>query len=123
MSFQMVSRRIDASFVSAMSMMAPVFEMPLSDVTVVDGERATLECRLTATPKAEVTWYIDGEEIRQSEEFRMTSTADGWYRLIIEDTLVEDEGEYTVKAVNEAGTCISTAYLTVLRQLIFVSPF
>ena len=42
-------------------------------------------------------------------------TRDGWCRLIINDVMLEDEGEYTVKAVNEAGTCISTAYLTVLR--------
>ena len=28
--------------------------------------------------------------------------------------MLKDEVEYTVRAVNEAGTCISTAYLTVL---------
>jgi len=42
-------------------------------------------------------------------------TRDGWCRLIIRDVMLDDEGEYTVKAVNEAGTCISTAYLTVRR--------
>ena len=35
-------RRADESYVSALSLMAPVFELPLSDVTVVDGERAVL---------------------------------------------------------------------------------
>jgi hypothetical protein len=72
---------------------------------------------LLLRPRPRSRGYVDGEEIRQSQEFRMTSTADGWYRLVIEDTMIEDEGEYTVKAVNEAGTCISTAYLTVLRKL------
>ena len=28
--------------------------------------------------------------------------------------MLKDEAEYTVRAVNEAGTCIGTAYLTVL---------
>ena len=37
-------------------------------------------------------------------------------RLYIADVLPDDEGEYTVKAVNEAGTCVTTAYLTVLRE-------
>jgi len=46
---------------------------------------------------------------------QMVYTSDGWCRLVIRDVMLEDEGEYTVKAVNEAGTCISTAYLTVLR--------
>ena len=36
-----------------------VFELPLSDVTVVDGEKAVLECRVTVKPAAEVTWYVD----------------------------------------------------------------
>ena len=50
-------RRADESYVSALYLMAPVFELPLSDVTVVDGEKAVLECRVAATPAAEVTWY------------------------------------------------------------------
>jgi len=39
--------------------LAVVFELPLSDVTVVDGERAVLECRVAVTPAAEVAWYVD----------------------------------------------------------------
>ena len=50
--------RADESYVSALSLMAPVFELPLSDVTVVDGEKAVLECRVAVTPAAEVTWYV-----------------------------------------------------------------
>ena len=38
--------RRDESYVSALSLMALVFELPLSDVTVVDGEKAVLECRV-----------------------------------------------------------------------------
>ena len=110
-------RRADESYVSALSLMAPVFELPLSDVMVVDGEKAVLECRVAATPAAEVTWYVDNVEIRQTDDYQIVYTADGWCRLIIRDVMLEDEGEYTVKAVNEAGTCISTAYLTVMRKL------
>ena len=107
-------RRADESYVSALSRMAPVFELPLSDVTVVDGEKAVLECRVTATPVAEVTWYVDNVEIRQTDDYHIVFTADGWCRLIIRDDMLKDEAEYTVRAVNEAGTCIGTAYLTVL---------
>ena len=38
--------RRDESYVSALSLMALVFELPLSDVTVVDGEKAVLGCRV-----------------------------------------------------------------------------
>jgi len=64
----------------------------------------------------QVTWYVDNVEIRQTDDYQMIYTTDGWCRLVIRDVMLEDEGEYTVKAVNEAGTCISTAYLTVLRN-------
>jgi len=46
--------RRDESYVSALSLTALVFELPLSDVAVVDGERAVLECRVAVTPAAEV---------------------------------------------------------------------
>ena len=45
-------RRFGAAFLTV------VFELPLSDVTVVDGEKAVLECRVAATPAAEVMWYV-----------------------------------------------------------------
>ena len=70
--------------------------MPLSDVTVVDGERAVLECGVSVTPAAEVTWCV---EIRQT-----IFTADGWCHLIIRDVMLNDEAKYTVRAVNEAGS-------------------
>jgi len=38
-------RCADESYVSALPLMEPVFELPLSDATVVDSERAVLECR------------------------------------------------------------------------------
>ena len=66
-------RRADESYVSALSLMAPVFELPLSDVTVVDGEKAVLECRyaVAVTPAAEVTWYVENVEIRQTDGYQI----------------------------------------------------
>ena len=59
--------------------------------------------------------YVDGMEIRRSEDFEITYE-EGRCQLIINETLSEDEGEYTVKAVNEGGSCISTAYLSVICE-------
>jgi len=95
------------------SLMAPVFEMPLSDITASDGERAVFQCKVAGTPKPEVTWYIDNVEIKPTKDFTVTYEH-GVCTLIIADVLPEDEGEYSVKAVNDAGTCVTTAYLTVL---------
>jgi hypothetical protein len=98
---------------TAKQLMAPVFEIPLSDVTVVDGERAYLEARVTGVPMPIITWYVDATEVKPSQDVRVFYE-DGLCVLDIADTLPEDEGEYTIKAVNEAGTCVTTAYLTVL---------
>ena len=57
-------RRADESYVSALSLMVPVFELPLSDVTVVDGEKAVFECRVAATPAAEVTCVTFMSEVK-----------------------------------------------------------
>ena len=68
----------------------------------------------SGAPAAEGTWYVDNVEIRQTDDYQIVFTADGWCRFIIRDVMLGDEAEYTVRAVNEAGTCISTAYPTVL---------
>jgi len=59
------------------SLTASVFERQLSDVMVVDGERAVLDCRVTVTPAAEVTWYVENVEIRQTDGYQIVFTADG----------------------------------------------
>jgi len=43
--------RRNESYVSALSLMAPVFELPLSDVMVVDGGKAVLGCRVPRVPR------------------------------------------------------------------------
>jgi len=53
-----------------------VFELPLSDVTLVDGERTVLECRVAVAPAAEVTWYVENVEICQTDGYQIVFTAD-----------------------------------------------
>ncbi len=59
--------------------------------------------------------FVDAQEIKRSADFEIRYES-GLCILIIKDVLPEDEGEYSVKAVNDAGTCVTTAYLTVLRE-------
>ena len=59
--------------------------------------------------------YVDSQEIKRSADFEIRYE-EGICTLIIKDVLPEDEGEYSVKAINDAGTCVTTAYLTVLRK-------
>jgi len=44
-------------------LMAPVFELPLADVTAFDGAGAILECRVTGNPAPQVMWFVNGVEV------------------------------------------------------------
>lgn len=120
---EIITKKDDKKYrteISTVSLMAPVFEIPLSDVTVFDGEKAVLECRVTGVPMPEVVWYVDNEQVRTSEDIKVIYE-DGNCYLEINDVLQDDEGEYKVKAINDAGTCETTAFLTVLRKYIILT--
>ncbi len=50
----------------------PMFKQPLSDITVVDGERLRLECQVTSDPQAAVTWILDGKIVKASKFIVLT---------------------------------------------------
>jgi len=94
----------------------PEFVLTLDDLTTTDGAKTTFACHLVGSPTPVVTWYVDGEVIKESADFCIGYDEYGVCSLVILDTLIEDEGEYTAKAVNELGACQTVSYLTVLRM-------
>ena len=69
---------LDRSFVPRTSYdkpSAPRGPLEVSDVTIVDGEKAVLECRVAVTPAAEVTWYSPFATCLQ-RHFRFVSAQD-----------------------------------------------
>ena len=58
-------------------LMTPTFEVPLSDVTVTDGDPATFMCKVTGVPLLEITWYMDKNEIRNGLDFHPEYTIEG----------------------------------------------
>uniref|UniRef100_A0A3Q3X2A3 Myosin light chain kinase, smooth muscle n=1 Tax=Mola mola TaxID=94237 RepID=A0A3Q3X2A3_MOLML len=83
---------------------APEFVEKLSDVTVLDGQRLRLQCRLTATDPADVTvtWTLDGKIIKPSK-FIILAKEGGLCSLTIDKALPEDKGQYKCRAENSAG--------------------
>lgn len=100
-----------------LTLLPPFFTTPLPNITATDGQRTTLTCCVAGQPLPEVAWYVDREPVKESSDDFSVSFAEGVCSLTIWDTLPEDEGEYSVKAVNEAGECTTAAYLTVIRML------
>ncbi|XP_076602371.1 myosin light chain kinase, smooth muscle isoform X4 [Chaetodon auriga] len=83
---------------------APEFVEKLNDVTVLDGQRLRLQCRLAASDAAgvTVTWTLDGKIIKPSK-FIILANEGGLCSLTIDKALPEDEGQYKCRAENSAG--------------------
>ena len=69
---EMVTEEIEVIKKPEVALMAPAFEIPLADTTVTDGEKAFFECKVTGVPMPEVAWFIDGQEIKASNDFKVT---------------------------------------------------
>uniref|UniRef100_A0A7N6C3D9 Myosin light chain kinase, smooth muscle n=1 Tax=Anabas testudineus TaxID=64144 RepID=A0A7N6C3D9_ANATE len=81
---------------------APEFIEKLSDVTVLDGQRLRLQCRLVDPADPTVTWTLDGKVIKPSK-FIVLAKEDGVCSLTIDKALPEDEGQYKCRAETSAG--------------------
>uniref|UniRef100_A0A669DA20 Myosin light chain kinase, smooth muscle n=1 Tax=Oreochromis niloticus TaxID=8128 RepID=A0A669DA20_ORENI len=81
---------------------APEFVEKLSDMTVLDGQRLRLQCRLATASDVTVTWTLDGKVIKASK-FIVLANEGGLCSLTIDKALLEDEGQYKCRAENSAG--------------------
>lgn len=82
----------------------PDFIKVLEDYEVTEKDTAILDVELT-TEGTEVTWYKDGEKITEenkSVEFIKDGKA---RRLVIRNTTIHDEGEYTCKIEGQECSC------------------
>uniref|UniRef100_A0A8U7MNR6 Obscurin, cytoskeletal calmodulin and titin-interacting RhoGEF n=1 Tax=Corvus moneduloides TaxID=1196302 RepID=A0A8U7MNR6_CORMO len=72
---------------------------PLADVSVTQKLKATFECELSK-PNANVKWFKDGKEIRQSKNIGIISQGNK-RSLIIHKCEYEDQGTYMCQAAED----------------------
>ncbi|XP_037089116.1 titin-like isoform X2 [Pollicipes pollicipes] len=90
----------------------PVFTEPLTDQTVQDGVRHTLQARVSGVPAPKVNWQKDGISCDSNPDYAIVHQQ-GVCTLTIEETLAEDSGVFTCRAWNAAGVAETRAKLTV----------
>lgn len=90
----------------------PSIPLPLSDVTVLEGNRIRLDCVIVGQPEPEVIWYHDDRPVKESPDFQLLFQGDRC-SLIIHEAFTEDAGEYKVVALNSAGEASSKCTLSV----------
>ena len=95
-------------------MIPPNFTEPVKSVEAVDGQELRIPCKVTGTPMPQVSWYHNGKNIDQDEEYVVTYNPDtGDVSLLIVEVFPEDEGEYVCVAHNPAGDAVTRATLVV----------
>lgn len=94
---------------------APDFLEPVRPVTVVQGDTAVLEGKITGSPAPEVKWYRGKDLITPATDarYKVDNLPDGTVRLTIKDAKIEDMGEFRCEASNEYGDVWSDVTLTV----------
>lgn len=91
----------------------PVFNVPLHDRRIPDGNTMTVECFVNAKPRAQIKWSKDGLQLEESDRLHIESYPDGKCRLKINDFTKEDVATYKCVATNELGTATTKANLSV----------
>ena len=94
----------------------PEFIKELKDLEVNEGDPARLKCKLKAHPEPNIEWFVDEDKIRESRRIKFEFNGED-VALFITGTYPEDEGEYTCKATNEAGSELTRAELIVNGEL------
>lgn len=102
----------DSELASDMEPVKPSIQVPLTDVTVLEGNRIRLDCVIVGQPEPEVIWYHNDRPVKESSDFQLLFQGDRC-SLIIHEAFTEDAGEYKVVALNSAGEASSSCVLSV----------
>lgn len=81
------------------------FITPPQTMFVMEGQTAILSCQMTEA-NLNVAWYKEDELLEEDERIRFQSTSSGWYRVILENAGVDDQGTYYV-TLEEVSTSIA----------------
>uniref|UniRef100_A0A3P8WE53 Titin n=1 Tax=Cynoglossus semilaevis TaxID=244447 RepID=A0A3P8WE53_CYNSE len=88
----------------------PSLRKEIDEVTTKLGQPAIIKCQIIGRPVPEIKWYHDGKEILESRKYEMSSDGRNHSLTVMTDRQ-EDEGEYTCKAINDAGEAQTTGVL------------
>nr|XP_061799785.1 striated muscle preferentially expressed protein kinase-like [Nerophis lumbriciformis] len=89
----------------------PLFTRKLDVLEVIEGRNARFDCKVSGTPPPKVTWtHFADHPLTESEDVRILQE-NGRHSLIISHVTNDDEGFYTVTAINNHGEAECSAEL------------
>lgn len=94
----------------------PEFEEEIGNKLVVENEELEVVSKVNARPKAEVTWYKDGQRLYDTRKLLLTSRGDT-HSLYITKASKDDMGSYSCEAKNKLGKSTSNFEVIVEGEL------
>ena len=90
---------------------APQFELPLSNIVTKAGGEIVLECSITGTPTPSITWFKDNKAIKPSKDVEILFDGKN-AQLRVKEAFPKHAGHYVCKGHNTVGetTSNSTVY-------------
>jgi hypothetical protein len=83
---------------------APKFLTVPSDTIAIQDQLAKFECLVDATPKAKITWLLNGKELTNKDNVKFETDAKTSANfLVVPKVTASNFGTYTVKASNSVG--------------------
>ncbi|XP_016342798.1 myopalladin isoform X2 [Sinocyclocheilus anshuiensis] len=93
---------------------APIFDKKLKHFRAVEGIPVTFTCKVVGIPIPKVYWFKDGKQIlKKNVHYKKIREGDGTCSLHIEAVTSDDDGNYTVMAVNPQGRISCSGHLIV----------
>ena len=94
----------------------PEFTVPLMEAVAKEGQPHQLTCKVVGHPLPAVSWYKNGICVDHCPDYTITFD-NGNCILGFDEVFIEDQAEYTCKAINLVGDADTATMLIVERKL------
>jgi hypothetical protein len=101
--------KMKASISMAPKFQAPVFTKKLQPLSSRTGKKVRLHCQFQGEPQPTITWYRNESVLLPTADRLDITTEPTSSVLEISQIVLDDTGIYTCRAVNEAGSAITSA--------------
>nr|XP_039265200.1 titin-like [Styela clava] len=91
----------------------PRFMEQMRDIVAKPGQNVTLFSKISGQPKPIIKWYKGGREVVQDSKHQMRYGRGNNYSMNISRACIEDEGPYTIRAINVGGSTSCTINITI----------
>lgn len=95
----------------------PVIEKPLTPTVCKVGDSVNIETVITGKPQPKLKWYHNGKHFKSGKNVTIKETG-STYCLSIKCAELKNDGDYTVKAENEAGAAQTSANICVQGEVV-----